>query len=89
LFNKYLDLPVTVIDNKKSRKVIDRVMTMNGINFSSAFWLIGGYLAFDHKMQNLIGRNGIYLASERFDPLFYISKLTPSLDELTRIQIRA
>jgi len=89
LFNKHLGLPVPIVDNKKSRKVIERVMTMNGIDFSAAFWLIGGYLAFDHFIQTITGQNGLYLVCERFEPLFYTAKLTPGLDELTRIQVKA
>jgi len=89
MLNKHLGLPFEILDNKRSRKVIERVMGMNGIDFNAAFWLIGGYLAFDYKIASMIGKNGLYLASERFDPLFYISKLTPSLDGLTRVQIKA
>lgn len=88
--NNYLgpNLPFEIIDNKKTRKVIKSIMSI-GIDIDQAFWLIAGYMAFDHKIPQLVGKNGIYLVSERFGPLFRISKFTPELDNVTRIQLKA
>ncbi len=87
--NSYLDLPVPIENTKRNRNVIRGILGMDGISFESAFWLIAGYLAFDYKLADLLGENGVYLVAERFDPLFAISKLTQALDKKTRIQIKA
>jgi len=89
ILNSYLKLPHTIVDNKKNRKIIERILNMEGLGFNGAFWLIAGYLAFDYKISPLVGENGILLAAERFEPLFGIAKMTPSLSELTRINIKA
>ena len=59
-------------------------MTANNV-----FWLIAGYLAFDNKIAEIVGDNGIYITSERLEPLFGIAKFTESLSNLTRIQTKA
>ncbi len=87
--NKYLNLPEPVEDSKKNRHVIERVLGMQGLGHRGALWLIAGYLAFDPNISKITKENGIYLVSERLEPLFGIAKLTKSLKDLTRIQIKA
>ena len=43
---------------------------------------------FDPMIPKLVGEDGVYMVSERADSLFWISKLTPKLDSLTRVQIK-
>lgn len=76
-------------DSKKNRHAIERILNMEGLGYNAAFWLIAGYLAFDNKISDIIGPNGIYIAAERFEPLFGIARLTKSLKELIRIQLKA
>ena len=86
--NQYFGDHVPIEDNKTNRKVIKSILQFKDTSFEAAFWLIAGYLAFDPKIPDLIGENGVYLVSERADSLFWISKLTPTLDKLTRIQLK-
>jgi hypothetical protein len=87
--NQYFKFSSEIGDNKTNRKVIKSILQFKDTTFEAAFWLIAGYLAFDPKIPALIGENGVYLVSERADSLFWISKLTPALDKLTRVQIKA
>ena len=87
--NKCLNLPIAIEDTKKSRHAVKRVLDMEGTTYESAFWIIAGYLAFDYKIADIIGQNGIYIAAERFEPLFGIARLTKSLRELTKVQLKA
>lgn len=86
--NQYLKNNSPIEDNKTNRKVVKSILQLKNTTFEAAFWLIAGYLAFDCKIAKLVGENGVYLVSERADSLFWISKLTPSLDKLTRVQIK-
>ncbi|OGM14789.1 hypothetical protein A3A76_04660 [Candidatus Woesebacteria bacterium RIFCSPLOWO2_01_FULL_39_23] len=85
--NDYLGKNIEI--TKKNKHVIERVLSMNGMSYNSAFWLIAGYLAFDSNIVNIIGNNGVYVVAERFESLFGIARLTESLKNLTRIQIKA
>lgn len=87
--NQFLILPEKIENNKHNRHVVKAVLHMNNMSFEGAFWLIGGYLAFDHKIHSLVDESGIYFVSERIDQLFGLAKLTPSLSKLTRVQIKA
>ncbi len=85
--NRYLK-PVELIQNNgNNRHVAKSLIKAFGLN--AAFWLTAGYLVFDHKIPEIIGENGIYIVSERFDPLYSIVKFTPNLEKLTRIQLKA
>lgn len=84
--NKYFGKNIT--DNKKNRHTVERILTI-GVDYNVAFWLIAGYLAFDDNITNIIGPRGIYIAAERFEPLFGIAKFTETLKELTRVQLKA
>ena len=77
-----------IIDNKKNRHTVERTLSM-GVDYNAAFWLIAGYLAFDDNIANIVGPTGIYIAAERFEPLFGIAKFTESLKGLTRVQLKA
>lgn len=82
-------VPTQVIDNKKNRKIIDKVSHMDGISSNGVFWLVAGYLAFDHMLPELVGENGFYLATERFEPLFGITNMTPGLTTLPKVKLKA
>jgi hypothetical protein len=86
--NQYFGDHSPIEDNKTNRKVVKSILQFKGTSFEAAFWLIAGYLAFDPKIPDLIGENGVYLVSERADSLFWISKLTSTLDKLTRVQVK-
>ena len=88
VLNQYLGFPEPITDNKTNRKVVKNILQMKDTSFEAAFWLIAGYLAFDPKISKIIGVDGVYMVSERADSLFWISKLTPKLDTLTRVQIK-
>lgn len=88
VLNQYFGFTIPIEDNKTNRKVVKSILQLKDTTFEAAFWLIAGYLAFDFKIPKLVGENGVYLVSERADSLFWISKLTPSLDKLTRVQIK-
>lgn len=87
--NKYFPQRSPILDIKKNRHTVGRIMQMNGLTYGGAFWLIAGYLAFDANIAKIVGDNGIYIVAERLEPLFGIAKFTKSLDELARIQIKA
>ena len=53
------------------------------------FWLTTGYLAFDYRIPEIVGENGVYLATERFEPLFGISTFTSGLKEMPRVSLKA
>lgn len=88
ILNQYFKFAVPIENNKTNRKVIKSILQFKDTTFEAAFWLIAGYLAFDPKIPKLIGNDGVYMVSERADSLFWISKLTPDLDKLTRVQIK-
>ena len=87
LLNEYFNL--SIAPSKKNRHVVERVLSMNGMDFNGAFWLIAGYLAFDAKIPEIAGANGIYLVAERLEPMFGISRFTEKLKNMTRIQLKA
>lgn len=91
LLNSYLEekgIPNRITNpNKKTRKIIKDLSSVWGVEMS--FWLIAGYMAFDHNIPRLIDENGIYLSTERFDPLFRIANLTDGLSGLPRVEIKA
>lgn len=78
-----------VINNKDNRHCIKGIGEMNGMNPQAIFWLLAGYLAFDSKIASHVGEKGIYMVAECFEPLFRITKLTPSLKTLPKIKIKA
>ena len=78
-----------IINNRDNRHCINGLSEMQGMNKQAIFWLLAGYLAFDHKIAPHIGEKGIYMVAERFEPLFRITKLTPSLKALPKIKINA
>lgn len=85
--NSFLKLLEPVVNNSKSRKKTKDII--DAITFTSAFWLIAGYLAFDYKIKQLLGKNGIYLSAERMVSLWGTAYLTPGLNDIPRIQIPA
>lgn len=89
--NQYMEslgLPNAITSkNKKTRRLLKDISESFGEK--AAFWLVAGYLAFDHKIPEMIGENGIYISTERFDPLFRIAGLTKALEVLTRIEVKA
>lgn len=87
--NSYINPAVPIEDTKKNRHVIERVLGTQGMDYDAVFWLIAGYLAFDPNISRITKENGIYLVSERLEPLFGIARLTKALKDLTRIQIKA
>lgn len=79
-----------VTSNKSGRRLIEKLHNLGGrMSAEAVFWLIMGYLAFDHMIPQIVGKNGLYLATERFEPLFGISNFTPALKEMPRINIKA
>ena len=90
--NEYLiqnGVSTQIVGNRSNRKVIEKLLEMKGMRFNGVFWLVAGYLVFDHMIPKLIGDDGIYLSTERFEPLFCIARFTPSLKELTIVEIKA
>ncbi|MFH1792575.1 MAG: hypothetical protein ABH819_02910 [Patescibacteria group bacterium] len=85
MFNSEICINEKIIDNKKNRKLLNNFIKMYGLE--GTYWLIGGYLAFDYMIHDLVGDDGIYIAAERMGILFGISRLTPSLEKVTRIQL--
>jgi|SRR3989344_157620 len=84
------EIPSQVIDNRKIRKLMQKLHSLGGGTSSEeVYWLVTGYLAFDHIISNLVSPNGLYIATERFEPLFGISNMTPSLHAMPRIHIKA
>lgn len=73
--------------NKKKRSVVKELIHKLGER--TAFWIITGYLVFDHLIVDLIGKDGMYLSTERMDSLFRIAYLTESLKEPLRVEIKA
>lgn len=82
-------LPFQIIDNKKNRTIVEKIRRIQGISCTGAFWLIAGYLAFDYRLPELTGENGVYIATERYEPLFGITNMTPGLKELPKVKIKA
>lgn len=79
-----------VTSNKSGRRLIEKLHNLGGrMSTEAVFWLVTGYLAFDHMIPQIAGNNGLYLATERFEPLFSISNFTPALKEMPRINIKA
>ncbi len=87
-FDQLLKLSFALSTNKDARKVVKNIMGGENMGFESAFWDIAGYLAFDWKIHELIGEAGIYIMAERFDPLFWIYKLTPSLKRVNKVLLK-
>ena len=86
--NLYMGLNISY--SKRNRHLIDRIINMDQVgSYSAAFWLIAGYLAFDPKIADIAGENGIYMVAERLEPLFGIARFTESLKNMTRVQIKA
>ena len=77
-----------IVNNKANRKRISRLIKMN-LSPEQAYWLVGGYLTFDHLIPGLAGENGIYITAERLNPLFSTIKLTPEAAEVPRIEVLA
>lgn len=73
--------------NKKVRETLKELIKAFGAN--TTFWMVAGYLAFDYKIPTLLGEGGVYLSTERFSPIFRVARLTPSLNEMARIEIKA
>lgn len=92
-FNTFLEsegIPSRVVDNKKNRRLVEKLHSLGGKTTSEeVYWLVTGYLAFDHIIPKLVGANGLYIATERFEPLFGISNMTPSLKAMPRIHLKA
>lgn len=92
---------VSIVNNKHNRKRVAKIMNMwrdeSGELIPGAtelaFWLLVGYIAFDHLIPHILSSNpdktGIYLATERFDPLFAIAEFTESLKPIPRVNIKA
>lgn len=79
-----------VTNNNKNRKLVEKLHSLGGKSSSEeVYWLVTGYLAFDYMIPSLAGENGVYLATERFEPLFGISNMTPSLKEMARVHIKS
>lgn len=90
LLNHYLNtqaIPGEVVDNKKNRKPVEQLIKSFG--FTPTFWIVAGYLAFDHLLPDLLGDNGIYLSAERFGQLFKIARFTEGLKTKPRVEITA
>ncbi len=87
LLNKLIG--VSVVNNRDSRHRVKRVMEIDGVGFTGAFWMIAGYLAFDTMISELISPNGIYLSAEKAHSLFGVAHLTESLEIIPRIEIEA
>lgn len=84
-FNQNLNLSEEIVNNNKNRKVVKNIIRLMGVE--GAYWLIAGYLVFDWKIASLVGGEGIYLVAERANSLFGISKLTKSLNAITRVHL--
>lgn len=80
---------VSVVNNRDNRHRVKRVMEIDGVGFTGAFWIIAGYLAFDTMISELISPNGIYLSAEKAHSLFGVAHLTESLKTIPRIEIEA
>ena len=88
-FDQLLKLSFALNVNKDSRKVVKNIIGGENMGFEAAFWVIAGYLAFDWRIHELIGDAGIYIMAERFDPLFWIYKLTPGLKRVNKVLLKA
>lgn len=86
MFNTNLNLPEMVVNNKRNRKRIGNLLQMGGLGFADVYNLVSGYLVFDHMIASIVGENGIYLSCEGFPALFSIASLTPSLENVTRVE---
>lgn len=90
--NRYLEnqqIPSHLLDNKNNRRLVSKIASIEGVGLNGAFWLIAGYMAFDYMIPTLAGNNGLYLATERFEPLFGISHFTLGLKAMPRVKIKA
>lgn len=88
-FNALLELPEEIVNNKKNRNRVARILEMEGLGYAGAWWMVAGYLVFDHRIAELVGDNGVYLMAERFEPLLSVARMTPSVDGLCRLEIKA
>ncbi len=92
---------VSIVNNKHNRKRVTKIMNMwrgpsgeleTGAT-ELAFWLLAGYITFDHLIPDILhsspDKTGIYLVTERFDPLFAIAEFTASLKPIPRVNIKA
>jgi hypothetical protein len=82
-------IPSQLFDNKANRRLVDKIAGIEGVGSSGAFWLITGYMAFDYMIPTLASENGLYLATERFEPLFGISHFTEGLKVMPKLKIKA
>jgi hypothetical protein len=85
--NQYLQeqgVPTQVENTPENFKVIRKLL---GMGLHSSFWLVAGYLAFDYRIPELVGENGVYLVTERLKPLFGIASLTKGLENIPRADI--
>jgi hypothetical protein len=83
-------LPPYVEGNGRNKKVIKKMHHLGGQTSSDeVYWLTAGYLSFDHMIPKLVGDTGLYIATERFEPLFGISNMTPELKGMARLQLKA
>lgn len=82
--NEYLG---GIVNNKRRRRMIAKMVNSFGIE--STFWIVTGYLAFDPMIPEVMHQDGVYLVTERFDPLFGIANCTPELSKIARINIKA
>lgn len=87
-FLKTLKLDHEITANKANRRLMKKLTWGLGTQQNTVLWLIAGYLAFDHMIPKMVGRDGVYLATERFEPLFGISNFTPGLKEMPRVHIK-
>lgn len=87
LLNSTMNLPSEVPSNKVTRKRAKEVMKVMGA--AAAYWLISGYLTFDHRIPSLVGDNGVYLSAERMASLWGTADMTESLKLIPRVQIPA
>ncbi|HET9946455.1 MAG TPA: hypothetical protein VFQ63_00115 [Patescibacteria group bacterium] len=73
--------------NKKMRATIKDLISAFGPQ--TTFWMVAGYLAFDYKIPELLGEGGLYISAERFPPIFRIARLTPDLNDMARVEVKA
>lgn len=59
------------------------------VGVETTFWMVAGYLAFDYQIPEILGQGGLYISAERFGPIFKIARLTPALNEMARIEVKA
>ncbi len=75
------------IASKPTKKIIRQLVSAFGAE--TAYWLTLGYLAFDYRMPELVGENGVAVYAERFPTLFAIGDLTPEVSSMSRVEVLA